>query len=410
VDGFVAATTTCRPSTGQCDVAESCTGSSGACPADGFQPSPTSCVGTSNGGACDGTDSCDGAGTCVDGFKPSTTTCRPSAGQCDAAESCTGSSGACPADAFKPNGTPCNDGNACTTDTCQAGACSSSTQDTVAPVINIPANQVVIASNGHENHFHTGRDDGEDHYGRDDDDDDKDGDGNHCDGEDDDRTCGSVVVYKKVTATDNCDPHVKVVCTPRSGSNMGLGVHTVTCTATDASGNQSSGSFTVTVLSPLHVVIQSPLADDNIDNNAPKPFGQDPRSTTERVNAFKVGDKLLHKVKLYDCTGSDVTTSLGSSVSVRLDVSLRKGSYYTGAVVSQLVVSSSGVGGVGNLMMLSGGTYQYNLMTTGYEGDTDNDGAGGAKDLDFFQSLVSVEYNAVPGVDVGRENLILESK
>ena len=191
---------------------------------------------------------------------------------------------------------------------------------------------------------------------------------------------------------------------------MGLGVHTVSCTATDASGNHSSGSFTVTVLSPLHVVIQSPLTDDNIDNNAPKPSGQDPVSTTERVNTFKVGDKLLHKVKLYDCNDNDVTTSLGSSVSVRLDVSLRKGSYYSGAVVSQLVVSSPSPVGAGNLMLLSGGTYQYNLNTSGYEADTDNDGTGGARDLDFFQSLVSVEYNAVPGVDVGRENLILESK
>ena len=283
-------------------------------------------------------------------------------------------------------------------------------KDTIAPVIACPANQFVIASNGHENHSHTGTDDGKDHDGLDDEDDDKDGDGNHCDGQNDDRPCGSVVVYKKVTATDNCGGNVTVVCTPPSGSAMGLGTHTVNCTATDASGNQSSCSFTVTVLSPLHVVVLSPLIDDNIDNNAPKPSGQDPLSTTERVNVFKVGDKLLHKVKLYDCNGNDVTTSLGSSVSVRLAVTLRKGSYYSGAVVSQLVVSAAGVGGVGNLMVLSGGTYQYNLNTSGYEADTDNDGAGGVRDLDFFQSLVWVEYNAVPGVDVGRENLILESK
>jgi uncharacterized repeat protein (TIGR03803 family) len=277
--------------------------------------------------------------------------------------------------------------------------------DTTPPVIVCPANQYVIASNGHENHFHTGVDDGKDHDGLDDHDDDKDGDGNYCDGQKDDRPCGTVVVYKKVTATDNCGGNVTVVCTPPSGSAMGLGVHTVNCTATDANGNQSSCSFTVTVLSPLHVVIQSPLYDDNIDNNAPKPSGQDPQSTTEQVNLFKVGDKLLHKVKLYDCNGNDVTTSLGSSVSVRLAVTLRNGSYTSGAVVSDLVVASSGVGGVGNLMVLSNGTYQYNLATTGYEAGTSS-----GRNLDFFQSLVWVEYNAVPGVDVGRENVILESR
>jgi hypothetical protein len=64
-------------------------------------------VGTSNGGACDGTDSCNGSGTCVDGFQSATTTCRASAGQCDVAESCTGSSGACPADGKAPATTIC---------------------------------------------------------------------------------------------------------------------------------------------------------------------------------------------------------------------------------------------------------------------------------------------------------------
>src|SRR5262249_39481682 len=98
-------TTTCRESAGQCDVAESCTGTSDDCPADGFQPKTTACTGTSNGGPCAGTDSCDDAGKCVDGFKSSTTTCRESAGQCDVAESCTGTSGACPPDGFQPKTT-----------------------------------------------------------------------------------------------------------------------------------------------------------------------------------------------------------------------------------------------------------------------------------------------------------------
>jgi hypothetical protein len=89
-------------------VAESCSGTSGACPSDGFQPATTPCTGTSNGGPCDGTDSCSGtANTCVDGFKSATTTCRQSAGDCDVAESCNGTTGACPADGFKTATTTC---------------------------------------------------------------------------------------------------------------------------------------------------------------------------------------------------------------------------------------------------------------------------------------------------------------
>ena len=76
---LVAAGTQCRPAAGACDVAESCTGTSGSCP--------------------------------TDSFKPAVTECRASAGQCDAAESCTGSSAACPANGFKPNGTTCDDSN-----------------------------------------------------------------------------------------------------------------------------------------------------------------------------------------------------------------------------------------------------------------------------------------------------------
>src|SRR6185369_5846682 len=57
-------------------------------------------------------------------------------------------------------------------------------------------------------------------------------------------TC-QTVNFPPPTASDNC-PGVTVVCTPPSGSCFPTGVTTVTCTATDASGNTSSCSFTVT--------------------------------------------------------------------------------------------------------------------------------------------------------------------
>src|SRR5204862_171836 len=88
----------CRVAAGACDVAETCNGTNGTCPADGFASSSTGCTGSSQGGACDDdpADRCSGtANTCVDAFKASTVTCRAAAGDCDVAESCTGSSGAC---------------------------------------------------------------------------------------------------------------------------------------------------------------------------------------------------------------------------------------------------------------------------------------------------------------------------
>jgi hypothetical protein len=93
----------CRVSAGQCDVAETCTGSSSTCPADAFASSATVCTGGSEGGACDLTDHCSGtSNTCVDGFQTGSFTCRPAIDGCDVAETCTGSSGTCPADNQSP--------------------------------------------------------------------------------------------------------------------------------------------------------------------------------------------------------------------------------------------------------------------------------------------------------------------
>jgi uncharacterized repeat protein (TIGR01451 family) len=55
------------------------------------------------------------------------------------------------------------------------------------------------------------------------------------------------VTYAVPIATDLVDPSPTVNCLPASGTNFPIGVTNVTCTATDASGNMASDSFTVTV-------------------------------------------------------------------------------------------------------------------------------------------------------------------
>ena len=56
-----------------------------------------------------------------------------------------------------------------------------------------------------------------------------------------------VVVNYTVTATDLVDPAPTVSCTPASGSLFPEGRTTVTCTATDANGNSSTGTQNVSV-------------------------------------------------------------------------------------------------------------------------------------------------------------------
>lgn len=136
-DTFVAANTACRGAAGPCDVAEVCTGAAAACPADAKKPANTACgddgnpctadhcdgiddtcqhpagnAGTqcrASAGGCDVAETCNGSSTACppDGFHAAGTQCRGSAGPCDVAEACTGGSAQCPGDAFLPASTLC---------------------------------------------------------------------------------------------------------------------------------------------------------------------------------------------------------------------------------------------------------------------------------------------------------------
>lgn len=57
---------------------------------------------------------------------------------------------------------------------------------------------------------------------------------------------GAPVTYV-VTATDDTDPNPTVTCDPPSASTFPIGTTTVSCTATDSSGNSASATFSVHV-------------------------------------------------------------------------------------------------------------------------------------------------------------------
>ena len=59
---------------------------------------------------------------------------------------------------------------------------------------------------------------------------------------------GGAVVNYTVSATDNCTSNFTLLCTPVSGSVFPVGTTLVQCVATDGAGNQTSGSFPITVL------------------------------------------------------------------------------------------------------------------------------------------------------------------
>jgi hypothetical protein len=99
--------TVCRPVAGVCDVEEACTGSSGVCPSDVFQPTSFECRASS--GICDPAENCTGtqANCPADAKQPTTVQCRAAAGICDLAENCDGVNNGCPTDVVKDTTIEC---------------------------------------------------------------------------------------------------------------------------------------------------------------------------------------------------------------------------------------------------------------------------------------------------------------
>lgn len=59
---------------------------------------------------------------------------------------------------------------------------------------------------------------------------------------------GAIASYSEPSATDDQDGDVDVSCSPASAAQFALGETTVTCTASDAAGNEASASFKVNVV------------------------------------------------------------------------------------------------------------------------------------------------------------------
>jgi hypothetical protein len=81
---------------------------------------------------------------------------------------------------------------------------------------------------------------------------------------------GGAAVPFAPSASDVVDGVVAVTCVPASGSQFGFGATTVQCSASDAHGNGSSGSFTVTVVDTTAPTLTLPA---NITTEAAGPSG-----------------------------------------------------------------------------------------------------------------------------------------
>ena len=142
---------------------------------------------------------------------------------------------------------------------------------------------------------------------------------------------GAVVSYS-VAVDDSVDPAPVVVCGPASGSTFPLGSTTVSCTATDATGNQSSGSFNVVVSDTTAPVLSGIPNDTSVTTSNPDgaPVSWPPPSATDAVSGgvpvtcsprsgstFPVGTTTVR------CTASDEAGN-AASATFRVTVTLQQ--------------------------------------------------------------------------------------
>lgn len=115
-------------------------------------------------------------------------------------------------------------------------------------------------------------------------------------------TSGASVAYERPGAEDLVDTAPVVSCSPGPGHTFPLGVTTVNCTASDASGNRATASFTVTVVdtTPPQLTVPADITVVAVDLLTPVEIGTATASdifpvtvTHDAPAAFEVGTTLV---------------------------------------------------------------------------------------------------------------------
>jgi len=160
-------------------------------------------------------------------------------------------------------------------------------------------------------------------------------------------SCGTdllVPVSFSATASDNCDPHPTITYSKSPGSGFPIGTTTVTCSATDASGNQASGSFTVTRASLGFTGFLEPIGGADGTGGS---FG-DPMRT------FKLKSTIPVKFKA-TCDGSPVLTGVHTLQAIK----------YSSQTTGDTPIDATPVDAAttGNQFRLSSDEWHFNLDT-----------------------------------------------
>jgi len=181
---------------------------------------------------------------------------------------------------------------------------------------------------------------------------------------DTDSATGRTVTYTPPTATDNEDPAPVVECDPPSGANFAVGTTDVVCTATDASGNATNASFTVTV----RWVDEDP---GDVDGEVPGTLSLTVTGGATSLGAFTPG---VARDYLGSLSANVISTAESATLSVADPDTVAPGHLVNGpfALPSALQVNAtSPIAGAGAFAPLGGSSAPTTLLT--YGGPVSND-------------------------------------
>jgi X-Pro dipeptidyl-peptidase len=181
---------------------------------------------------------------------------------------------------------------------------------------------------------------------------------------DTDSGTGRTVTYTPPTATDNEDPAPVVECDPPSGANFAVGTTDVVCTATDASGNSTNATFTVTV----RWVVDDP---GDVDGDVPGTLSLTVGGGAASLGAFTPG---VARDYLGSLSANVISTAESATLSVADPDTVNPGHLVNGtfALPSALQVNaSSPTAGSGVFAPLGGSGAPTTLLT--YGGPVSND-------------------------------------
>jgi hypothetical protein len=160
---------------------------------------------------------------------------------------------------------------------------------------------------------------------------------------------GAVVTYVPPTATDIVDSSPDVACVLPSGGRFPVGHNTVTCTATDGSGNSTTANFTVDVrfVAPAHVA--TALWLEPVGDGQAAFVANHGRTIPVKVRLFVDGVERSSgqaQLTLTPCDGGAVALELalewsGGRWNASLDTSMLPGNCYTVAASIDGVVAGS---------------------------------------------------------------------